>query len=286
VTASVRFIAVGDTGKANTGQNQVGAAMATVCAAQGCDFAVLLGDNFYPTGVSGTMDPQWQTAFVTPYANVNIPFYAVLGNHDYGGDGAGYELQQALNQIAYAQVNPKWKQPGRHYKWSQGGVDFFGADTNASMWGTDQMTAMDFGQWVPASTAPWKIAFGHHPYRSNGPHGNAGAYEGIPGIPIVSGGGVKTFLDNHVCGRADVYLSGHDHTLQWLVPTCTRPNGVQTQLIVSGGGASFTEVDMKNMTHYQAARLGFFYVVISGNTFTGTFYSETGAVLFTRTFTK
>src|SRR4051794_19915074 len=77
----VRFIALGDTGKGNPGQYQVGAAMGTHCATFGCDFVVLLGDNFYPNGVGSTDDPQWETAFKKPYETVNVPFYAVLGNH-------------------------------------------------------------------------------------------------------------------------------------------------------------------------------------------------------------
>ena len=84
-----------------------------------------------------------------------------------------------------------------------------------------------------------------------------------------------------VCGRADVYLSGHDHSLQWLTPTC---NG--THLMVSGGGASATTNDTTNPVHYQTTDLGFLYVELNGRTFTGTFYGETGNVLFTRSFTK
>ena len=42
-------------------------------------------------------------------------------------------------------------------------------------------------------------------------------------------------MEDIVCGRADVYLAAHDHSLQWLQPTC---NG--TELIVSGTGASST----------------------------------------------
>lgn len=288
----VRFIAVGDTGKGNAGQNSVGQAMGTICAQRGCDFVVLLGDNFYPTGVSSVTDPQWQTAFVQPYSTVNAPFYAVLGNHDYGGDGAGYEANKADVEVAYSQTNPKWRMPSLHYRFTQAHAEFFALDTNRSFWGPngsgDTQTRADLNAWLAGSTATWKIALGHHPYKSNGPHGNAGNYDCQPilgqcvSLPLFTDGRhIKNFLETVVCGRADVYLSGHDHSLQWLTPTC---NG--THLLVSGGGASSTTNDMKNPVHYQTTDLGFLYVEINGRTFTGTFYGETGNVLFTRSFTK
>lgn len=288
----MRFIAVGDTGKGNTGQNAVGQAMGTICAQRGCDFVVLLGDNFYPTGVSSVTDPQWQTAFVQPYSTVNAPFYAVLGNHDYGGDGAGYEAARADNEVAYSQVNPKWRMPSLHYRFTQAHAEFFALDTNRSFWGPngsgDAQTRTDINAWLAASTATWKIALGHHPYKSNGPHGNAGNYDcrevlgQCVSLPLFTDGRhIKNFLETVVCGRADVYLSGHDHSLQWLTPTC---NG--THLMVSGGGAAATTVDMKNPVHFQTTDLGFLYVELNGRTFTGTFYGETGNVLFTRSFTK
>lgn len=277
----VRFVVVGDTGKGDANQARVGAAMASVCAAQGCDFAVLLGDNFYPTGVRSTTDEQWQTAFVQPYAGIHAPFYAVLGNHDYGGGGAGNEFEVAKYEIAYSLVNPKWRMPAAHYRWSYGPVEFFAADTNRSMFGADEQVTADFKAWLPASTATWKIALGHHPYLSNGTHGNAGTYDGHPEVPVYNGKGVKAFLDEAVCGKADVYLSGHDHSRQWLVPRCG-----STELIVSGAGSSRSSLPGTNPTAYQSLGLGFLYVVIDGRTFTATFYDDQGAANFTRTLTR
>jgi len=187
----VRFIAVGDTGKGSPLQAQVGEAMGARCRADGCDFVVLLGDNFYPTGVSSTSDPQWESAFVKPYASVDVPFYAVLGNHDCGGMGSGNELDKGAHQVAYSQVNPKWRMPATHYRFfAPPLVDFFVADTNRSMFAVDDLVRADFEAWLPASAAKWKIVFGHHPYRSNGRHGNAGSYDGVPLVPIANGAGV------------------------------------------------------------------------------------------------
>lgn len=284
---AVRFIAMGDTGKGNPGQYQVGQAIGTLCQSQGCDFVVLLGDNFYPSGVDSTTDPLWQSAFVKPYASVNAPFYAVLGNHDCGANGAGTDFPRGDNQVAYSKVSSKWRMPGRHYTWKVGEVDFFAADTNRSMFGVDAEARADFEKWMPAATGRWKIAFAHHPYLSNGPHGNAGRYDRLPYAPIVNGEGVKRFLDDAVCGRADFYFSGHDHNIQWLEGTCTRPNSkINTQLIVSGGGAATTGLPGNNPVFYQSDKLGFVYVVIRGSELTATFYDADGAERYTRTVKK
>jgi tartrate-resistant acid phosphatase type 5 len=288
----VRFVAIGDVGKGNGGQRAVGQALGTVCSQRGCDFVVLLGDNFYPSGVNSMTDTQWQTAFVQPYATVNAPFYAVLGNHDYGGEGAGFETERADVQVAYSTTNPKWRMPAGHYRFSQGHAEFFALDTNRSFWGPlrggDDLSRADISAWLASSTATWKIAVGHHPLMSNGPHGNAGHYDcrevlgTCVAAPLFTDGRhVKSFMESVVCGRADVYLSGHDHSLQWLKPTC---NG--TQLFVSGAGASATSLTTTNPVYFQTAEPGFLYVELAGRTFTGTFYSQNGTMLFTRTFTK
>lgn len=284
---AVRFVAVGDTGKGNPGQYQVGAGIGTLCAKLGCDFVVLLGDNFYQNGVSSTDDPQWKTAFVDPYATVNAPFYAVLGNHDCGGDGAGTDLPRGDVQVAYSAVNPKWRMPARHFKWQLGNVEFFAADTNRSMFSVDDVVRADFEKWLPASTAKWKLVFAHHPYLSNGQHGNAGHYDDLPFVPIANGAGVKSFVEDRVCGRADFLFTGHDHNSQWLEQTCSRQGEpLQTSLIISGAGAKCTPLIHKQPAHYQSDQLGFAYVVIQGNTLTASFHDADGVEQYTRTVTK
>src|ERR1044071_6451051 len=47
------------------------------------DAILLLGDNFYPCGVRSATDPKWHV--VDALTHLDIPIYAVLGNHDYCG---------------------------------------------------------------------------------------------------------------------------------------------------------------------------------------------------------
>ena len=155
------------------------------------------------------------------------------------------------------------------------------------MFSVDDAVRTDFETWLPTSIAKWKIVLAHHPYLSNAPHGNAGSYDGLPFVPVANGAGVKSFIEDRVCGQADLYLTGHDHNLQWLEQTCSRPGSpLQTQLIISGGGAKTTRLVGKAPTHYQSDGLGFVYVVIDGNTLTASFHDADGVQRYTRTITK
>lgn len=277
----LRFVALGDTGKGNDGQKKVGDAIAAKCAKDGCDFVQLLGDNIYDSGVSGTSDPQWTTKFETPYGAVSLPFFAVLGNHDYGAGGAGTDFGRGQHQVDYTSKSTKWKMPAKYYQRTEKGVSLFGLDTNMVMFSMAGDQKKDMQGWIGASTSTWKIAFGHHPYYSNGPHGDAGRYEGVPYVPVVSGGAVKDFMDDVICGKVDVYICGHDHSRQWIKDKCKG-----TELIISGGGASTTELKGDHPFWFQESTIGFVYVVVEGNKLTAEFVDETGATEYTRTITK
>lgn len=303
VPKRARFAVLGDAGKGNTAQRAVAVVMRDVCAQKGCDFVLMLGDNIYDAGVESVTDTQWQTKFEQPYADIDLPFYAALGNHDYGGTllgadfgGLGNEFAKGLTEVEYTQHSTKWTMPDTHYTFTQGHVGFVVLDTNSILWSDN--THGDQANWIPTalmevSGKDWVFFAGHHPYISNGTHGNAGAYDApelgsiqLPNpLPIQNGAAVKTFFDTHVCGNADLYFAGHDHSRQWLNEP-SKCNG--TKMIVSGAGASNTELRNRgNVAHYEdASEPGFLYVDIDGDTFTGTFYDASGNVDFTHTFTK
>ncbi|MEC7983612.1 MAG: metallophosphoesterase, partial [Myxococcota bacterium] len=236
----VRFVAMGDGGEGNTAQYDNGQAVADVCAAKeddraGCEFVLYLGDNFYDAGVESVHDNQFDLKFEFPYEPLDIPFYVVLGNHDYGGClfgncGTGWDFELSQYQVEYTNYSDKWTMPSEYYTFEKEHVTFFGLDTNAMMWDPWFDSAEDQYPWMEealaSSTSSWKIAFGHHPYISNGRHGNAGTYEGLDWLAdwsvadVPLGHGVKDFMDLYICGQVDLYLSGHDHNRQWLEPTC------------------------------------------------------------------
>lgn len=286
----VRFVAMGDTGTGSEDQLKIGNAIAAFCKIRGCDFVQLLGDNLYPTGASSADDPIWQTHFETPYAAVDLDFWAVLGNHDYGHDGAGTEPGKGKSQIDYTAKSKKWKMPSAYWHHvppaGVGAVEVIGLDTNPVFVGNTLYPGQDAAQrkdvdaWVAASKAEWKIAVGHHPYLSNGKHGNAGSYDKVPIAPF-NGKNVKSFLEDTVCGKVDLYLSGHDHSRQWLTGDCKG-----TALAVSGAGAKTTSLGGKNPALFESLGLGFLYVAIDGKKLTAEFVDENGNTEFSHTITK
>lgn len=270
----VRFVAIGDVGKGNDGQRRVAAAIAEACAEYGgCDFAIMLGDNIYDAGVDDAEDGQWLEKFEAPYADVDLPFYATLGNHDYGAPpilqelagGIGIDPRRGQAQVDYAATQDKFRMPGVFYRFAQGPVEMVSLNTASLFWRDlpliEGLTGFadvnddleeTLPRWAAEPLAPWRIAFGHHPYLSNGPHGNAGLYDGvfIDGL-IGSGTALKAFFEEFVIGEYDVYFCGHDHSLQDL-------GDVEgTAIFVSGAGASTTDLEGDNPAIWQASARGF-----------------------------
>lgn len=279
------FVVMGDAGEGNEGQYAVADAIEMVCADKGdCAFVLYLGDNFYDDGVGSAMDDQFQTKFELPYANLDLPFKIVLGNHDYGL--LSFAWEKADYEIEYTNYSDKWELPSQWYSFSYPGVDFFVLDTTRFMWDHDtneQQAWID--QTIGASEATWKFAAAHHPYLSNGDHGNAGHYENFPFPPQLAGTVVKEVLDESVCGKVDAFFSGHDHNRQWLVPTCQGTN-----LIVSGAGCKTTEFkyfDGGNDVYWEDdTEPGFMVVELTNDTMHTEFYDQDGVLDFARDVVK
>jgi tartrate-resistant acid phosphatase type 5 len=291
----VRFVVIGDAGTGSSRQRKVAVALRDACAARGCDFVLMTGDNIYEAGASDTLDAQWETKFESPYRDVPGPFYPALGNHDNGGfltqwlgdffGGAGAEFERGDVQVAYSQVSDKWRMPARSHDFREKHAHFFALDTNDMIWasqndGAAARTAVQvatFPSRIDASDATWKIAFGHHPWISNGRHGDAGTYEGLEEeitdlgaavsflgdlSDVVSGDGVRDGLEAIVCDRVDLYFAGHDHSLQWFMPQSDCP---KTHFVVSGAGAKLTRLDRTDRTRFQhVSSAGFFWVSLRG----------------------
>jgi len=81
----IRVLAFGDFGTGSAAQKQTAAAMVAYHKTHPFDFGLTLGDNFYVRGMTSPDDPRWQTQWEQLYSPMHIPFYAVLGNHDWSG---------------------------------------------------------------------------------------------------------------------------------------------------------------------------------------------------------
>ncbi len=249
----LNVIAVGDTGKGNTEQFQVGQAMARECRQIQCDFALLLGDNIYQVGIDSPSDPQMIEKFEKPYAEFPQPFYVALGNHDYGK--MANEWHRGDYQVEYSKNNPKYILPSHYYAFEKNDVLFIVLDTSRYFHDKDSKQQTEFVKTqISKSTAKWKVVVAHHPFISNGKHGNAGSYDGVP-FPPYSGSVIKKLVENELCGKIDIYISGHDHNLQTLQGQGKCAN---TLFVVSGTGASGDDkLNDKNPTLFQSPELGY-----------------------------
>ena len=320
----INFIVMGDTGEANEAQYRVSAGAQVRCdRAGGCEGFLMLGDNIYDTGAESPMDIQLTEKIDLPYANLKkgpppangepdlrerMPIYVSLGNHDLGG--AGLNSLQVQNYLAYAEANSWFYYPDEFWELQIGHVHLVSIHTNPLAYGIPDNLFAPQGELinrvVDGTGAPWIIVFGHHPYRSNGQHGNAGAYElgfeigdfeflGL-NLGTIFGNAFRQWIDDYVCNRADFYLSGHDHNRQWIssVPlTPNLPEGMGTEVCnthfaVSGAGAKTTDlVGRGNQVDFEDDRKeGFLFMSFKRDQVTVEFCDADGNVEWSKVINK
>lgn len=294
VSQEIRFVALGDTGTGSKTQKAVAEAIDKKCKAEAqpggrgpCDFGILLGDNFYDVGVSSAKDSQFKTKFADMYHPLGFPMYTTIGNHDYGAAGSGLEFWKSKHYLDYAKTDKNFIFPDVYYSFTHKHVAFISLNTAELFFEYNLQNQVSFVQKAIAAAktngSVWTIVFGHHPYISNGVHGNAGQYEGIPiPIPFVSGVPLKKFFEAEICNKIDLYLCGHDHNRQILHAKC----GVN--FIVSGAGAKATKFGdpKRNPVYFQKDTEGFLYVHIKDRTMTVQFFDEHGTMEHEKIYTK
>ena len=241
---SVRFIVLGDQGWGGRGQRSVAGAMSRKAVEGPIEFVRLLGDNFYWEGVDSVDDPQWDTKFerMYSYPSLQVPFYAVLGNHDHMGN--------PYAQVQYTGKSSRWKMPAGYYTFSvkiDGSVQaqFFALDTTSILY--QRSDSIKQLQWLNEelrkSRAEWKIVYGHHPVFSSG-------YYGINKYMLKV---LEPVLRKY---RIDLYMSGHDHD-QELIKSAS---GIF--YLISGTGSNPRPVGAGSDTLYASSSPGFAWIRI------------------------
>ena len=271
------FVVIGDWGRDGDGfQTKVAREMVAAAKATPINFVVSVGDNFYEEGVRTTHDRQFTTSFEQVYADssLQVPWYVALGNHDYQGD------PQA--QVDYTQVSRRWHMPARYFSVvkridDSTTVELFILDTTPFVKEYRKepkyarVAHADTGpqlHWLDsalaASTAQWKIAFGHHPVYSASPkHGNT---------PELIRDFKPLFEKYHV----QVYVAGHDHNLQ-------DQHTPSVEYFVSGGGSEARLAGRAPETRFSATSAGFLAVQLSASTLRARFINPKGKTLYTTT---
>lgn len=196
----ISFLVVGDWGTGGSLQRRVAASMTRVARQYGAAFVLSTGDNIYPNGVTSAADPQWKTKYESIYSELDLPWWAVLGNHDHRGSPDA--------QIEYAKTNPRWNMPGRTWRHdfrvnSVTNFAILALDTTPMVQGAsgwrEQLDWLD--RSLTQQPASATVVVGHHPLRSYGHYGDSSV--------LVKH--LKPLLDKH---SVRLYTCGHDHDMQ------------------------------------------------------------------------
>ncbi|MBF9019006.1 MULTISPECIES: metallophosphoesterase [unclassified Oceanispirochaeta] len=240
----LEILVYGDAGTGDDGQRLTASAMSDYVQnpVNQIEFIINLGDSFYSVGVESVTDPQWYSTFESIYDPdiLSMPFYSILGNHDYQGN-IGAQLEYVSPN------NDRWQMPSFFYKQSRTlpdgtKADFLFLDTESIFYGdAEQLVWLD--SCLEESDADWKIVCGHKPLFSNGDHGSNG--------PLIAR--LQEILDH----RADLYICGHEHDLQIL----DKVNGVY--YIVNGAAARLRDTSVGDNTILAASRIGFMTLLMS-----------------------
>jgi hypothetical protein len=174
----------------------------------------MAGDNIY----EGTTAEDYRQKFELPYKpllDAGVTFHTSLGNHD--------DPAQRLSPLFHMNGD-------RYYTFTRGPVQFFALDSTDMtpeqvLWLQDALAA---------STAPWKIAYFHHPLYSSGMrHG--------PDLPLRRA--IEPVL---VAGGVQVVFSGHEHFYERLEPQ----RGIQ--YFISGAGGQLRRGNIRRSTQMAA----------------------------------
>lgn len=258
-------------------QRAVAGGMAATARASGArPLAVIsAGDNFYNHSPESPDDILYRTAFEAVYGapELQVPFWAVLGNHDY------YRSVRGI--LAYAgegRGTGRLTLPARY--WSRTVEVAPGARAKLVMIDTNpfisayakshsdaakqdrkaQLAWMERELAEPGLT--WRIVVGHHPLWSGGPHGNAAtarSYEedgrpwrlrmrgAVPEAIAEMQEQVLPVLRRH---RVQLYVCGHDHHAE-----VVRDGGLVQ--VLSGNASEARRVRPQANTLYAGQHLGF-----------------------------
>lgn len=296
---SLHFMALGDWGRnGEYDQSEVAKQMGLWGAEHPNNFVISCGDNFYPSGVVSENDPLWHYSFENIYTahSLQCDWYPVLGNHDYHTDVDA--------QIRYSKISRRWDMPARYYskeislnkgKDKEDEVEkkdkkepkekvkskdkalLVFMDTDPFLHESMAAYVEKEMQWLnetlskASEDVKWKIVIGHHPFYTVGPR--IENYDTLTMRKALA----KTFEDHKV----DVYLSGHEHSLQHL-----KPEGYTHQFI-SGAGSELTKVtEGIPYSRFQASEHGFMYFAIDAKRLNVRAINMEGKVLYQTELTK
>ena len=275
---ALRLIVVGDLH--THGAEKVARGIQRVNSETPADALLLVGDNFDPCGVTSIDDPQWQN-MARHLSPIGLPMFPILGNHDYGNPKARMSMTVICGnpdtgaQIEASKRIPNWKFPARNYVISTPIADIVMVDTtplamNRSLpiLGSGTATAIrDFtATQLAAARGKWRIVAGHHNMRYSGKQ---------RWKSTATRRHMKSFEELIAANGADLYVCGHQHQLELIVPD------KGPAMLISGAAwrpkeddALTSEID--DESHFLSNRVGFATLDLDRTSFRVTFYDGAG----------
>ena len=283
--AALSLLAFGDTGKPTSWpttwlpQYRVGEAMAREDRRAPVQALLLLGDNFYPDGLSRrTLRDRLRENLAGPYchflmltkrgrravrdvcdrapeATHPVPIIAVTGNHDHGRR-QGVRLQRERLPVFVG--NWLMPQEARSYELG-GGVSVIGFHSQLVNEGGP---ADALAEALRASEGPWRIVIAHHPIADPGAGWNAGYATRV--LDAVESAGRPVHL----------FVAGHQHSLQAL-----HAPGAALHVVSGGGGAAVRRLSAAGAgveRLYGEAVYGFARIDVRPDALEVTFYALRG----------
>ncbi|MEP2026838.1 MAG: metallophosphoesterase [Reichenbachiella sp.] len=249
---ALNWYVIGDFGRNGyDGQQEVADQMQASTKVLEPEFILTTGDNFYPDGVASTQDPYWISSFENIYKGFGlfVPWYAILGNHDYRGS---YQAE-----IDYTNVSQRWNMPAQYYvqEKEEDGVTvkfvfidtspfedkYYGEEKYRAVWKQDSTKQLLWMDSVLAdNSADWKVVVGHHPLYSGGKR--------IEDTQDMRGH-LEKVLQKH---EVDVYFAGHEHDLQHI-----QNPAYKTHHIISGAGSEVRPTGKMEYSLFAASQHGF-----------------------------
>lgn len=239
---ALRFIVTGDAGGTHS---ELREGIVAVSSRMHVDGIILVGDNFYPCGISGLGDLQW-TKITAHFGPSHLPIYAILGNHDYGDQqerrGGGYSTCGHPDPGAEVEANGRislWHFPARNYLLRSPLADFVMLDTQPIALAFPKSidgsaTAHEEVSWLTSTLdrlpSHWRIVVGHHTIYSSGLHGrkNDATQQRMRAL-------LPLLRNEHV----DLYICGHDHDMELIGDL---RHGSDPVFLVSGAGSGLDDL--------------------------------------------
>lgn len=235
-TRRVHFSAVGDFGTGSDLQRD----LVQRLMRDEPEFMLGLGDVAYDSGTPSEVENR----FFAPMAELfaHVPFYVVLGNHEYVTDAG----RPTLDAIYMPTNNARGTE--RYYSFDRGHIHFVALDSMCAGQADSggECTSDEQMAWLAADLAasdqPWKIVFFHHPPYTSSAKDSKSIREKY--VPIMEAGGV------------DLVLTAHAHNYERSFPLV---NGQQaedgiTYIVAGAGGARLKEFVSASPPEWSAVR--------------------------------